>query len=234
MTRGETANPWRIPAVPKKTRYLTPDEYKLVYDFFDLDRGINGYVLRPHQRIRRQDCRDLLVALAFTGGRWAEIAGLTWEQVDLAGGHIRLWGNKTGRERVVPLADPLREVLVRRKGAETRPRGLIFANPDGMQRAAPSDAIAKAMDAVGLNRPDLVTKYGRATVHSLRHTFASWLVQGGATLNEVQDALGHSSIMSTVRYAHLGRAETLKKLGGVLNGVSALAGDQPTPEDEKR
>jgi integrase len=76
-----------------------------------------------------------------------------------------------------------------------------------------------AMDKCGLNAPDLVRKYGRATVHSLRHTFASWLVQNGAELGEVSAALGHSSLTMTTRYAHLSKRDTVVKLGSILNGL---------------
>ena len=76
------------------------------------------------------------------------------------------------------------------------------------------------MTAVGLNAPDTVAKYGRATVHSLRHTFASWLIQNGADLGEVAGALSHASLNMTKRYAHLSKGATLAKLGGILNDIS--------------
>lgn len=80
------------------------------------------------------------------------------------------------------------------------------------------------MTAVGLNEPDTVAKYGRATIHSLRHTFASWLIQNGADLGEVADALGHASLNMTRRYAHLSKGATVAKLGGILNGIGTGTG----------
>jgi site-specific recombinase XerC len=79
------------------------------------------------------------------------------------------------------------------------------------------------MTACGLNTPDMVLKHGKATVHSLRHTNASWLVQGGAELQEVMANHGHSSITMTQRYAHLGKGATVAKLGGILNQIGARA-----------
>ena len=54
--------------------------------------------------------------------------------------------------------------------------------------------------------------------HDLRHTFASWAVQRGATLQEVKDLLGHSSLAMVMRYAHLS-PEHLRKAVGRLDGL---------------
>jgi|SRR5438094_6620295 len=61
--------------------------------------------------------------------------------------------------------------------------------------------------------------------HDLRHTFASWLVQRGRTLREVQEALGHQTITMTMRYSHLA-PDHLRAAVAVLDGV--LSASQPT------
>ena len=232
MVNGELKNPWRVPEVTKKTRYLSPEEYRKVYDYLDPDRpyeiNTRGKVVSVPRgerlRERTQDAQDLLVALAHTGGRWDEVASLTWSQIDLEGRLITIYGSKTEQERFAPMPDALYAVLVRR--AEALPKGwqgvanaYIFPGPGGRKRTKPSDAIGEAMNAVGLNHPDTVAKFGRATIHSLRHTFASWSLQGGADLRAVQEALGHSNIQTTTRYAHLQATKTMTKLSGILNSV---------------
>jgi len=218
-------NPWRVPDVEKKTRYLSWGEFKQVYDYLDPDRpiGPGGRLLTGRRRAARQDCQDLLVALAMCGGRWSEVASLTWDRVDFNNRLIRLWGNKDKEERLVPLPDPFLQVLRRRYNARHPVSPLVFAKFDGSRRAAPSDGVRAAMRACGLDRADLVAAHGSATIHSLRHTFASWLIQNGADLAEVQEALGHSSLEMTRRYASLAKRKTVAKLGGILNAIGAQA-----------
>lgn len=215
---------WRVPKVVQKTRYLSPEEFETLYAYLDPDRPVGGRRLPDHLMVRRAEVRDLVVALGYTGGRWSEIAHLSWDRVDLRTGSIRLWAGKVNRERVVPIAERLGATLRRRLAERAAGASLVFPGPGGKPRAQPSRAIGEAMDEVGLNASDTVAKYGRATVHSLRHTFASWLIQNGADLGEVADALGHASLNMTRRYAHLSKGATLAKLGGILNGIEAGTG----------
>ena len=62
----------------------------------------------------------------------------------------------------------------------------------------------------------------RETFHTLRHTFASWLVQRGLTLLEVKDTLGHQTITMSARYAHLA-PDHLRAAVAVLDGVLAVS-----------
>lgn len=215
-------NPWRVPKVASKTRYLSQAEFQRVYE-----------QLSPAKNKKLQQPQDLLVALAHTGGRWSEVAGLTWAQVDLQARTIRLWGNKTGKERVLPISDLLLAVLERRleaheKALEGRQPGdppipdLVFPGR-GFRHLGPHLAsISRAMTAAGLNDPTSVARYGRATPHSLRHTFASWLLQSDeADLSDVNYALGHSGMTMTLRYAHLSKATTLGRINAALNGVNS-------------
>jgi hypothetical protein len=61
---------------------------------------------------------------------------------------------------------------------------------------------------------------GTATVHSLRHTFVSLLAQNGASLADIQDALGHASLTMTRRYTHLTKMESAAKLARILDTVT--------------
>jgi hypothetical protein len=78
--------------------------------------------------------------------------------------------------------------------------------------------IKKAIDKAGLNDPHVVKdKGGKVTIHTLRHTFASRLVQAGVSLAKVSKLLGHSSVTTTEIYAHLAPNEVSEKATKVLN-----------------
>lgn len=222
MINGVLRDAWRLPKLPTKTRYLTVDEFRLVHSFLEPARptskgkvpAVDGQLFR-----QRQDAQDLLVALVMCGGRWSEVSGLLWSRIDLDKGVIRLWGNKTQQDRLVGIPDMMLEMLTRRH-TERRPgQPLVFPTTLGAKRAGSCRVISRAIEACGLNSPERVVESGRATVHSLRHTYASLLLQNGATLADIQDALGHTSLAMTRRYAHLSKAESAGRLAGIMSKV---------------
>jgi integrase len=70
----------------------------------------------------------------------------------------------------------------------------------------------------------------RGTFHSLRHTYASLLLQHGASLADIQAALGHTTLAMTMRYAHLLQAESASKLATIMNKVFKLCSPQGNTE----
>jgi integrase len=141
---------------------------------------------------RDTDLLDLVEFALFTGMRRGEVLGLTWERVDRARGVVLLDITKNGRRREVPLNSRADAVLARR-GSKS----------NGFRRW---DHYRTAWD--------LAVERARAVdfrFHDLRHTFASWAVQRGATLQEVKDLLGHSSLAMTLRYGHLARAPSHRR-----------------------
>jgi len=145
---------------------------------------------------RLRTFQPIFTALLYTGARLNDVISLTWDQVDFARGTVVIIQDKTSGKRVnARMQPPLRRML------EAIPRGTpasrVFRRPDGspftdreVQRAF---AVARKISKL---RPEL-------TPHSLRHTFASWLVMRGKPLKAVQELLGHADIRMTLRYAHL-------------------------------
>jgi integrase len=146
---------------------------------------------------------DLVEFCLFTGLRQAEALGLTWDRVDRSRGVVLMEMTKSGRRREVPLNSEADAALVRRG---PRDSGLVFGTTSWyVFRPYWQGAVAAAK----------ITDFH---FHDLRHTFASWAVQCGATLQEVKDLLGHNSLAMVMRYAHLS-PEHLRKAVARLDGM---------------
>lgn len=148
--------------------------------------------------------RAMFEVLYATGLRVSELVGLQPDQLALVQGLVRVVG-KGGKERLVPLGDEA-VAWLRRYLAEARPVLLdgkpgdgLFATRRGagMTRQAFWYRIKKHAQAAGI-RTDL-------SPHTLRHAFATHLVNHGADLRVVQLLLGHSSLSTTQIYTHVAR-----------------------------
>ncbi|WP_458098570.1 tyrosine-type recombinase/integrase [Roseomonas sp. WA12] len=209
---------WDVPADAEKDRYLSREEYARLLEALDPDRpsaiGRAAKVVAPNARLRtqRQDALDLVVVLTFTGARWQEAASLTRSRVEAK--IATLYAKKTGKSRSVPLIDEVVEVIARRCASTNGE--LLFPGAAGDVPRVACRQIGRAMDAAGLNDPSLVLQYGRATIHTLRHTYASWLRQAGLGLDEIQPLLGHASISQTKRYARVQGSEVMKRAAAAL------------------
>jgi integrase/recombinase XerC len=144
--------------------------------------------------------RALLETLYSTGARLAELAGLDRSRCDLEGGTAVLRG-KGRRERIAGLGRPCVAALeayedATARGRRRREREPVFLNRDGERLSTRGVArvLEKAVASTGLRG---------VHPHTLRHSFATHLLQSGANLREVQELLGHRDIATTQIYTHL-------------------------------
>ena len=152
----------------------------------------------------RYELRDrALFELAYsTGLRVSELCGLRIEQVDMDRRLVRVKG-KGGKERIVPFGSKAHAAITAWM-REERPRMLKGSNPPQLflnnrgtklSRVGFWKILKKRAEIAGL--PDEVSP------HTLRHSFATHLIEGGADLRAVQELLGHSSIATTQIYTKL-------------------------------
>jgi integrase len=167
------------------------------------------------QSIKDQWFKDLITFAALTGLRRGEIINLRWRDVDFQRRLIYVqstdtFTTKTGKRRTVPMNETVYQLLCSKSSSG----GELVFTFDG-------SAI----------RPDLVTRKFRFAVrkagldrglhfHSLRHTFATWLVQGSVGIYQVQKLLGHSNISVTEVYSHLATSE----LHQAVNSIELIDG----------
>ena len=167
---------------------------------------VTALLAQPAERERRglRD-RALLELLYACGLRVSEAVALRGAQLDLGAGFVTVLG-KGGKERVVPLGRPARAALEayltreRPRLLRGRPSPFVFLGPGGrpLTRQAVWKLVRRRALAAGVPR--------RVSPHTLRHTFATHLLGGGADLRIVQTLLGHADIGTTQVYTHVAPA----------------------------
>jgi integrase len=178
----------RLPALaPHREVYLTQPEVQRLLEVVD-----------------GQD-RTIILTLVLTGLRWGELAGLKVSALDLLRRRLEVvrvmtrYGPKeypkTRDRRTLPIPAVLVDALAAHLVGHDN--GLVFH----LARGGPLNYSAwrrkvwlAAIVASGISK--------EPRIHDLRHTYASWLVQAGRSLDEVQKLLGHRSIVTTQRYSH--------------------------------
>jgi len=193
------ANPAELIDLPKKSRKL-PDVLNQpeVLDMLKQPDTTTPLGLRDHA---------ILETLYASGMRVSELTELSYEQLHFEIGFIRVFG-KGSKERLVPVGDYAIEAIntytkegrtrLLRKNRETKNR--VFLNHHGapLSRVSVWNIVKTAAKQAGIHKP--------VSPHSLRHSFATHLLEGGADLRSVQEMLGHVSINTTEIYTHVDRS----------------------------
>lgn len=152
---------------------------------------------------RSHQLHDISLISLQCGLRAKEIFTLRWNCVDLGKKTLLLTDTKNTKTRTAFMTPDVLDMLTERKSRAADPSDLIFKNTKGEQINEVSSTFARVVKHVGLNS-GVSDPRQRISFHSLRHTFASWLVEVGVSLYTVKELLGHETLAMTVRYSHLG------------------------------
>ena len=191
LRRGTIAgNPAELIATPKKEQRLP----------FHLDIDQTTALMEAPEDQQKYALRDraILELLYSSGLRVSELTGLDIDGLDLVGGMVRVTG-KGGKERIVPVGS--RALQAVRTYLELRgnfmSKGALFLNTRGGRINRRS--VARIVDA----HVTRIAAFKRISPHTLRHTFATHMLEGGADLRAIQELLGHASLSTTQKYTHV-------------------------------
>lgn len=203
------ANPGRSVASPKLDRYLPA-----YLDRPQVERLFEQAEVRAWEG-RFSDVRNLAMLELFysTGMRLAELHGINRQDLDLVSQQVKVRG-KGRKERILPVGnhaqlalrnyESKRDELARTIGAKAD-RAAFFLSERGRRISR------RAIQAIVTRYLKRVDEEAGLSTHSLRHTFATHLLDAGADLRAVQELLGHASISTTQIYTHTS-VERLKKV----------------------
>lgn len=161
--------------------------------------------------------RAVVMTAYGSGLRIREACSLRADDVDSKRKLIHVRDGKRARDRYVPLPDRLRDFL-REYWRQVRPPGpFLFPGAKPGRPISPHavrDALAKGIRKAGIKK--------RVKMHTLRHSFATHLLEGGTDIRVIQVLLGHASIRTTMRYTQV----TQKHVGRVTSPLDILGTDK--------
>ena len=208
LHHGLEVNPARAAATPKIEKHLPGY----------LDRGAMDrlFVLAEaragENTLQGRRDRAMLELFYSTGMRLSELVGLDLDDIDLVADQVLVRG-KGKRERLLPVGRPavlaVRQYLPRRdavlRDAATPDRRALFLGSRGRRLSA------RTVQLIVRRFLDAVSEGKDVSTHSLRHSFATHMLDAGADLRAVQELLGHASLSTTQIYTHTS-VERLKKV----------------------
>lgn len=198
-------SPTRLVSLPKRDnrrqRYLTAEE---------------SHQLLAGLQDRSPNSHDMAIMALDCGLRFGEIAHLTWKDCDFERGQVLIRDPKAGVNRLAFLTERAKGMLLDRKLHTQSP--LVFPSRAGGVMDRVSHVFRHVADE--LFNHDAEDSRQRVCFHTLRHTFASWLVEAGTSLYAVKELMGHADFSMTQRYSHLS-PEGLRAAIGVLEQHAA-------------
>jgi integrase len=197
----------------KRKRYLSGDE---------LERLVAALAKYPDKR-----SADVVRLLLFTGARRGEVLGMRWADLDLTGG---IWtkpasSTKQKADHTVPLSAPVAQLLSGIREQQTAKRQALGE----FVFAGNGDARHIVEIQTTWRRLCKTAKISGLRIHDLRHSFASQLASGGASLPLIGALLGHTQAQTTQRYAHLFQDPQKAAVEKVAAIITAAAGPPPAP-----
>jgi integrase len=143
---------------------------------------------------------DVSLLSLHCGLRAGEIFKLTWNDIDFSNGIILIKDTKTGRNRNAIMTADIKSMFERRRIQKVS--DVVFSSRTGKRMFEVSNTFDRTVERLNFNR-GIIDRRQKVVFHTLRHTFASWLVLSGVDLYTVQKLMGHSSMAMTERYSHL-------------------------------
>lgn len=224
-----------LPSRGPRKEFFEPEEWRAFLAVFDDYEGFKAHqrqrndaapvrIVRGHnlgsgrrnpnsdasrnQFERLQEAKTFIRGLLFSCSRVMELAGLRWRDVDLRRGLVTVFQEKTGREKVLPIAEPWRADLTAKQRGW--PEAFVYVRSDGQPFYYEEirRAVMMALEIVAIRK--------NLTPHSIRHTVLSWLAIAGVPEVHRKEIAGHSRTTISDGYAHLTKGSLVPVLATLV------------------
>ncbi|TVQ96313.1 MAG: site-specific integrase [Desulfovibrionales bacterium] len=167
-----------------------------------------------------EQLHDICLLSLRAGLRAGEIFNLQWADVDFARGTLLVRDPKLRPDRTAYMTSEVRDMLKRQPRIGSAGGELVFKDTNGNQLQEISHTFDRVVTSLGLN-DGITDRRHKLVFHSLRHSFASQLVEGGVHLHVVRELLGHSTLKMTERYSHVGTGQARRAVQGLDTAAQA-------------
>jgi len=200
-----SSNPAKGVSTPKVEKTLPTS--LTVDEAFRLMESPKSISRKSSKGSREKGLRDraILELLYSSGLRVSELVGLNSSQLDLDLGIVRVMG-KGRKERIVPVGGKAIEAL----GAYLEERGGVKGDEPIFVNSLGGRLTARSVGRLMKRYTRHSGIFRKVSPHSLRHTFATHLLDAGADIREIQEMLGHSSLSTTQRYTHISTGKLME------------------------
>ncbi|MGE9516045.1 MAG: tyrosine-type recombinase/integrase [Solitalea-like symbiont of Tyrophagus putrescentiae] len=165
----------------------------------DLDKALNDFDISNNSDYNHKLSITLLEFLYATGARLSELINIKNENINLSKKEVKILG-KGNKERLVPLTDNIVSLIkyycIEKAKILTQENDYLFVNKSGKQLYP---MLVRRLIKMSLLP---VSDKNRTNPHTLRHSFATHLLNNGANLNHIKELLGHQSLSTTQKYTH--------------------------------
>jgi integrase len=165
---------------------------------------------------RSRITHDVALLSLFCGLRAGECHNLVWADIDFSQNIIYIKDAKNKSSRFAYMTTEVNNMLQAIYEQQDKD-ALVFPSKTGRAKSEVSDTFTRTVASLKLN-DGISDRRNKVVFHTLRHTFASWLVQRGTPLYDVATLMGHNTLEMTKRYAHLA-PENLRSAVKGLEGV---------------
>lgn len=192
------------------TAILTPKLDKTLPKFLDVNSVARLLETPDESKVAGMRDRAMLEAMYSTGMRVSELVGLDLGDIDFISGVVKVFG-KGRKERMVPIGDAalksIRKYVDGRGAWPVKDKSAVFLNKGG--RRITDRSVRRIVD----KHIKSCSMDAKISPHSLRHSFATHLLDRGADLRSVQELLGHMNLSTTQVYTHV----TMERLKSVYD-----------------
>lgn len=194
--KNELISNYSNPISGGKVKLPTIDNARLAF----LSKDEAKTILNELEQYDNKILYEMTVMLLYTGARFGEVTELTWKDVNFDTNMIHFKATKNGNARWVYMNDLVQSIIYEKY--KTNKTGFIFRNSINKKIDRLSKTWQIVVDNIIDGNKEADTKQ-RITIHSLRHTHASWLAMAGLDILHIKEQLGHKTLDMTMRYAHL-------------------------------